>query len=129
MVEIITAQPVEIVAMAYLRKHLPTGTLISTRVPAKRPASFITVTASGGTQDRNIVLTARMVTIRCWDTDEAAAARTAEQCFGILQAAPRDATQDDIRRCVTVGAPQSLWDQEPVHPRYQLTVALTLRAR
>lgn len=126
MVETLTYPMVEIVARSYLLSRMP-GEKVGTKVP-KVPGRFIKLDTSGGA-DQTLVTSRRILIVQCYEQDQVAAGRLAEDCYAVLKSATRDPANRDIRKVTTVGAPAYFPDLEGGHERYQFTVEVTLRAQ
>ena len=129
MSEVVLYPPIEPLVITYLRTRLERWSdpvTVATRVPVPRPDRLVRITAAGG-GETNVVLSTRLVIVECWDTREPEAALLAERCWALLLASRTDPGEPRIRNAVNVGAPVNHPDPDTRHPRYQFTVALTLR--
>lgn len=126
MVETLTYPMVEVVARTYLLTRLP-GEKVGTKVP-KVPSRFIRLDSSGGA-DQTLVTSRRVLIVQCYEQDQVAAGRFAEDVFAVLRSATRDPANTAIRKVSTVGAPSYFPDVEAGYERYQFTVEITLRAQ
>ena len=126
MVDTLTFPMVEVVARSYLLSRMP-GEKVGTKVP-KVPGRFIKLDSSGGA-DQTVVTGRRILIVQCYEKDQIAAGRLAEDCFAVLKSATRDPTNRDIRKVTTVGAPSNFPDLEAGLERYQFTVEILLRAQ
>ncbi|SHU53928.1 hypothetical protein [Mycobacteroides abscessus] len=101
------------------------GVSVSTKVPASRPAKFVTVSASGGSPQSK-VLEWRWVTVKCTDANELLTARLAEHALNLVR---QMRGTSGVREVRLVGGPDSMPDPDANYECYQFTVALLLRAR
>lgn len=69
--------------ISYLNTHLDVG--VFSRVPDKRPASFVRVLLAGGEGLIDALMSDVAFTIESWDNDEASAQARAQQIRGLLR--------------------------------------------
>ena len=103
------------------------GVPVSTEVPATRPASFIRVTATGGTE-RNLTQIDPTFLIECWAASSVAAEALARAAWQVLRAA-QSVTLGDGSAWVarsTLTLPVDYPDARTGSPRFQFLYAPTL---
>lgn len=99
---------------------------VGTKVPNPRVVPFVLVRRLGGVR-RNLVTDEPLISLECWDADDAAAqnlAQLARAHMGALQGVVLDGTT--VYRVDEISGPQDLPDPLSAQPRYvqQFTVAL-----
>lgn len=125
MTEIVVFPDVEGILVRALPSLL--GVPVSTRVPPKRPASFVRVRRVGGTKP-NRVTDAALVVVECWAATEPEAERLAARANAYVFAlAQTEHDGDYVRRVREVAGPQAFPDPITESPRYQFTVQIDTR--
>lgn len=115
---------IENVLRLFLEEQLD-GVIVKTRVPNKRPASFIRVWRTGGAA-RNRVLDEPLITVECWGDDDSVSVP--------LAYAARDAILHHSNLIPLVRAVEDrsgiYYDPDPVSgtSRYTFTVEMRVRA-
>lgn len=102
----------------YLRDELAdrgyTGLHVGTRIPNPRPAQFVRVLRTGGTQ-RNVIVDETQLTVECWASSEKAAQDMAQLARALIVAARGQVLDGTpVYRVVDITGPGSL-PSGPVH--------------
>lgn len=121
--ESIEYDPVAQLVQAWLKAKLGPVS-VSTKVPASRPAKFVTITAAGGSPQSK-VLEWRWVILKCTDSNELSTARLAEHVLNLVR---QMKGTNGVREVRLIGGPDSMPDPDANYECYQFTVALLLRA-
>lgn len=112
---------VEQILTGHLRAQL--GVHVGTRVPAKRPATFVRLFRAGGTR-ANLVQAQARVVVECWGADEGAAWTLTEQAYAALDALEFDPAGLPFAQ-VELTEPVNYPDTSSGTPRWQFIATFT----
>lgn len=126
MSEVVIFGDAEVAAIAWLEPRIDPVS-IATEVPRERPAEFVKVSLTGGS-DPNVVTERPQLTFECWAAESDRASEICRTVKALVRAMAGQLVDGVFVRSVrTVGGPVSFPDPETKLPRYQYTAELNCR--
>lgn len=125
--EVVAFADAEALAITWLTGKLGSGVTLHTKVPPTRPAKFVKVIRTGGTQ-RDIIADGAQLTFECWAANEIDASAICRLVRAHLKAAAGEIVGGSyVRKVTDVGGPSNLPDPESTSARYLYTATVVIR--